>query len=208
MRVLVVGANGKIGTQLVALLGDSEHQAVAMVRDEAQGAALAEHGAEILVRDLEGDVSGIADGCDTVVFTAGSGPHTGPDKTLLVDLWGAIKTIRAAEAAGVRQLVMVSAIGARDPDGGPEKLRPYLVAKRVADDELARSPVTHTIVRPGRLSDDPGTGRVRAGADIGYGGIPRADVAATLLACLGNEAVYGETFCLLAGDTAIAEAIG
>jgi uncharacterized protein YbjT (DUF2867 family) len=207
MRVLVVGANGKIGRQLVAMLAGGEHQAVAVVRDQAQAPALAEHGAEVIVRDLEGDVTGIADGCAAVVFTAGSGGKTGGDKTLLVDLWGACKVIRAAEAAGVDQLIMVSAIGAADPDHGNPKIRHYLVAKRIADDELVRSPVSHTIVRPGRLTDEPGTGRVRAGSDIGYGEIPRADVAATIVACLGNPAVMGKTFCLLAGETPIADAV-
>ncbi len=207
MRVLVVGANGKIGRQVVALLGDTEHQAVAVVRDQAQTPPLVKAGAEFTVRDLERDVDGIADGCDAVIFSAGSGGHTGGDKTLLVDLWGAVKVLRAAEAAKVDHFVMVSAIGAADPDRGHPRLRHYLVAKRFADDELVRSPIAHTIVRPGRLTDALGTGTVRAGADTGHGDIARADVAAAIVACLGNLAVRDKTFCLIAGGTPIDQAL-
>lgn len=207
MRVLVVGANGKIGKQLVERLGETEHQCVAMVRDAGQGPAMEAMGAEVTVADLEGELDGICEGMDAVVFTAGSGGHTGADKTLLVDLWGAVRVIREAEKEGVEQFVMISAVGAAEPLAGPAKIRHYLVAKRVADEELVRSSGTRTIIRPGRLTDEAGTGRIRAGLDIGYGEIPRADVAAAVVAALGNRATYGKTFCILGGDTPIAEAL-
>ena len=207
MHVAVVGAHGKIGRLLVPILSRAGHRVRAIIRDPNQADALSALGGEPLVVDLEGDVSGSVGGCDAVVFTAGSGGHTSGDKTLLVDLWGAIKMIRAAEAAGVDQFVMVSAIGAIDPDRGRERIRHYLVAKRVADDELERSPLVHTIVRPGRLTDDPGTGQVLAGEDIGYGDISRHDTAETLAACIGEPRAFGKCFSVIAGDTPIAQAV-
>jgi uncharacterized protein YbjT (DUF2867 family) len=207
MHIAVVGAHGKIGKKLVPILSQRGDRVRAIIRDASQADALRALGGEPLVVDLEGDVQGSLDGCDAVVFTAGSGGHTGADKTLLVDLWGAIKMIRAAEASGVGQFVMVSAIGAGDPDAGRDSIRHYLVAKRLADDELERSPLVHTIVRPGRLTDEPGQGRIRAGADIGYGSISRQDVAHALAGCLGNPHTYRKTFCILEGDEAIPDAL-
>ena len=207
MHVAVIGAHGNIGQLLVPILSEQGHRVRAIVRDPGQADRMRSLGGEPLVVDLEGDVAGSLDDCDAAIFTAGSGGHTGADKTLLVDLWGAVKMIRAAESARVGQFVMVSAIGAMDPDRGRESIRHYLVAKRMADDELERSPLVHTIVRPGRLEDGPGTGRIRAGADIGYGNISRQDVAATLAACLGEPQTYRQTFCILEGDNPIPDAL-
>jgi uncharacterized protein YbjT (DUF2867 family) len=207
MHVAVVGANGKIGRLLVPLLSQRGHRVRAIIRDQAQADSLRARGGEPLVANLEGDVKGTLDGCDAVVFTAGSGGHTGADKTLLIDLWGAIKMIRAAEETDVSQFVMVSAIGAADPDRGRDAIRHYLVAKRMADLELERSSLVHTIVRPGRLTDEAGTGLVRAGDDIGYDEIAREDVAQTLAACIGHSRAFNRSFCLLSGDTPIADAL-
>jgi len=207
MRVLVVGANGKVGRQVVALLGPTTHEVLAMVRDPAQAPALEATGAHAVVADLEGDVHDAVSEAEAIVFTAGSGGHTGGDKTLLVDLWGALKTIRAAEASGVRRYLMVSAIHAADPDRGRAAIRHYLVAKHLADEKLQQSSLDYTILRPGRLDDGPATGLVRAGEDIGYGQISRADVARTIVASLESPSTVRRTFCILAGETPIEEAL-
>jgi uncharacterized protein YbjT (DUF2867 family) len=144
---------------------------------------------------------------EAVVFSAGSGGSTGGDKTLLVDLWGAVKTIRAAEATGVRRYLMVSAIHAADPDRGRAAIRHYLVAKAIADEKLQQSALDYTILRPGRLNDTPSTGLIRAGEDIGYGEISRADVARTIVETLEHDNTIRHTFCILAGETPIGEAL-
>jgi uncharacterized protein YbjT (DUF2867 family) len=207
VTVLVIGANGKVGRLLVPLLVDAGHGVRAMVRDGAQAPAQRDAGAEPVVADLEGDFGHSLDGCDAVVFTAGSGGHTGADKTAAVDGLGAIRSIDAARSRRVRRFVMVSSRGADDPDRSPA-IRHYLVAKAIADGYLERAGLDHTILRPGRLTDDPPTGRIRAGVGVGRGEITRADVAATVVVALETPATIGKAFEILNDGVPIAEALG
>ncbi len=135
MKTLVIGAHGKIGRRLVERLGRAGMPVRAMIRNEGQRRELEAPGVEVVPGDLEGTFENALSGCDAVVFTAGSGGHTGPDKTLLVDLWGAIKTIRACEHLGIRRYIMISARNAGDPDSGPDSRKPYLLAKHLAHEE-------------------------------------------------------------------------
>ncbi len=212
MKVLVIGANGQIGKQVVQLLQESdEHTARAMVRDEAQAAALQEKGVEAVIANLEGSVDEIAtaiQGCDAVIFSAGSGGHTGPDKTLLVDLDGAVKSMEAAEKVGVNRYLMVSAIQAHNRESWVNSpIKPYMVAKHFADKALVASNLNYTIVRPGGLTNDAGTGRVSASENLQRESIPREDVAQTLIAVLNEGNTYRRSFDLVAGDTAISDAL-
>lgn len=140
MKVLVVGANGQIGNHLMDFLQESEEHTVrAMVRRKEQAETLKDAGVEAVLADLEDSVDRIAEaarGCEAVVFTAGSGGSTGPDKTLLIDLDGAVKTMEAAEKAGINRFVMVSAIQAHNRENWMEKIKPYYVAKHYADRAL------------------------------------------------------------------------
>lgn len=211
MKVLVVGANGQIGQHLVHLLKDSSaHTVRALVRKEEQANILEKSAIEAVVASLEGTVEEIAEaakGCDAIVFTAGSGGSTGSDKTLLVDLDGAVKTIEAAEQAGIKRFVMVSALQAHNRTNWNESLKPYYVAKHYADRLLETSGLTYTIVRPGGLLNEPGTGKVRIAEDLERGSIPRADVAQTVLMSLDADRTFNRSFDLVAGDTMIAEAL-
>jgi uncharacterized protein YbjT (DUF2867 family) len=209
MKIVIVGANGKIGRQLVQLFAGTEHQVRAMIRNEEQASELKRLGAdEIVVADLEKEIDHAIKGCSAVVFTAGSGSHTGPDKTELVDKLGAIKTIEKAEAFGVERFIMVSSIYADRPDAGPERIRHYFVAKGVADDRLRASKLNYTIIRPGYLTNDPPKGTVRIGEHIEESGeIPRGDVARTIVEALENEHTYRRSFDLQTGETPIAEAL-
>ena len=208
MNVLIAGANGKIGRRVVRLLADSNHSARAMVRDMDQSPGLERLGAyEVVVADLERDLSEAVRGVQAVVFAAGSGPHTGPDKTLDVDRDGAIRLIDAARNAGVERFVMVSAMRTNDPDGAPEKLRHYLRAKAEADHHLMESGLPYTIIQPGRLTEEHGTGLIAAGTDIGYGEIPRDDVAAVIVAALDEPHSVNRRFGILEGETPVAEAL-
>lgn len=209
MKILIVGANGKVGRRLVPLLVERGHSVRSLLRDEDQRAWHEEAGAEAVVGDLEGDVSSALEGMDACVFTAGSGGSTGKDKTLVVDLWGAVKTYRACADRGVSRYVMVSARRAGDPDRGGEGIRPYLVAKHAADELLAHSGLDFTILRPGRLSDDEPSGRIVTATDLGdrEGEIPRADVAEAVAVALENPDTIGLTVEMLAGDEPIEKAL-
>lgn len=211
MKVLVVGANGQIGRQLVDMLHHSaEHAVRAMVRSREQAEALSQKGIESVVADLEGTVEHLAEafsGCDAVVFTAGSGGKTGADKTLLVDLDGAVKTIEAAERTKISRYVMVSAIQAHNRENWNEKIRHYYVAKHYADRVLLQSNLNYTIVRPGRLTNEPGTGKVTAAENLRRDEIPREDVARTIYQSLNEENTYRRFFDLVAGEVPIADAL-
>ncbi len=209
MDVVVAGGHGQIGLKLLRLLAREGHRARGIVRDPSQGGDLQEVGAEPLVCDLEREeLVGRIAGADAVVFSAGAGPGSGPERKRTVDYGAAVKLIEAAREDGVRRYVMVSAIGAADPEARPEKMRPYLEAKAEADWALAKSGLDHTIVRPGRLTDDPGTGRIDAGPDLRrHDEITRDDVAAVLLATLSADNTIGKTFQVLGGETPIEEAV-
>lgn len=213
MNVLVVGGHGQIGLRLLRLLAAGDHRARGLIRDAAQAADLEAAGAEAVVADVE-QVDSIApqvEGSDAVVFAAGAGAGSGPARKRTVDLGGALKLLDAARETGVRRYVIVSSIGAQDPAGASESMRPYLEAKADADAAVVASGLDWTIVRPGSLTDEPGTGRVAVVTDLGRRGpVPRDDVAATLLATLaGPEAprTVGKTFELFAGETPIDDAL-
>lgn len=209
MTVAVIGANGGIGRRLIPRLDEAGHNAVGVVRSDDQFEDVRERGGEPRLGDLEGTFAPALDGADAVVFTAGSGGSTGWDKTLLVDLWGARRAVDACEEGGIDRFLMVSARGAADPDSGYEPLRPYLVAKRCADDYLRRSALDDIILRPTTLTDEEGMGRISTEFEPADGGpdIPRADVAQAIVACLNEDATTGHTIELYGGDTPIADAI-
>ena len=204
MRVLVAGANGQVGRHVTRALSERDHEPRGMVRDDAQVSDVEELGAEPVVADLTEDVGHAVEGCDAVVFAAGSG---GED-VWGVDRDGAVNLIEAAEDAGVDRFVTLSSMNADSPDESPDALRDYLVAKAEADERLRESDLTHTVVRPGPLTNEPGTGRIRVGADLdGDGDIPREDVARTLVTALPAENTAGETFEILGGDRPIDAAL-
>lgn len=212
MKVFVVGANGQIGKQLVHMLHKSDNFSVrAMVRKQEQADAFQTEGIEAVVADLEGTVDEIAQaakGCDAIVFTAGSGGHTGADKTLLVDLDGAVKTIEAAQQLGVERFVMVSAFQANNRENWNEKIRHYYVAKHYADRILLDSGLNYTIVRPGGLTNDAGTGKVTVGEKLTERStIAREDVARVVFEALQEENTFKKSFDLVQGNIDIAEAL-
>jgi len=210
MNVAVIGANGGIGRELVQRLADAGHDPIGVVRDEAQFETIRERGGEPRLGDLEGEFATALEGADAVVFTAGAGGDTGWDKTLMIDLWGARRTIDACVEQGIDRFVMISSIQASNPLAAPEAIRPYLVAKRSADDYLRSTGLEATIVRPTALTDDEGTGQISVAFEHrGEDGddIPRADVAQTVVACLETAATTGETIRLFGGETPIEQAI-
>lgn len=212
MNVLVAGANGTTGRQVVKLLAERGYGVRAMVRDMAQAPALVDLGGEPVLGDLESDdVEGVPAGCGAVIFAAGAGAGSGPARKETVDYGGAVKLMDAAIVHGVRRFIMLSAQIAGDPEsvrGESESLYAYALAKAKADQRLESSDLDFTIVRPGRLTNEAGTGAIAAAAVLGRRGeIARADVAETLVTCLEVDHTIGLTFEILAGDTPIREAL-
>jgi uncharacterized protein YbjT (DUF2867 family) len=205
MDVVVAGGHGQIGLRLLGLLADGGHRARGLIRNPDHAADLEAAGAEAVVCDMEAldDISGCCEGADAVVFAAGGGPGSGPERKRTVDYGAAVKLMEA----GARRYVMVSAISAGRPEEWSEPMRPYYEAKAEADRRLEESGLDYTIVRPGGLTDDPGTGLVTVGTDLEGGQVPRDDVAAVLLAVLGTPSSIGKTFELVSGPTPIEEAV-
>jgi uncharacterized protein YbjT (DUF2867 family) len=212
MRVVIAGGHGQIAMHLERLLAARGDDAVGIVRNPDHVADLEQAGAKAVVLDLEHssfyDLVPVVDGADAVVFAAGAGPGSGSARKDTVDRDAAILLADAALAAGVRRYVMVSAIRADegDPDSD-DVFQVYLRAKGAADAYVRAQDLDWTIVRPGRLTDDAGTGLVRLGPDVEYGEIPRADVAATLLGVLDDPATAGKQFNLVSGGTPVATAL-
>jgi uncharacterized protein YbjT (DUF2867 family) len=210
MDVAIAGGHGKVALHLERLLADSGHRARALIRNRDHDGDVREAGAEPVLCDLEreADLSRYVQTADAIVFAAGAGAGSGPERKRTVDLGAAVKLIDAARRAYVRRYVMVSSIGADDPAGGSEQMRPYLEAKAEADRRLAGSGLDWTIVRPGRLTDDPGTGRVLVTGDMSVRGeVPREDVARVIAAALGDDGTIGKTFVVVAGDTPVDKAL-
>ncbi|MED3738442.1 MULTISPECIES: SDR family oxidoreductase [Virgibacillus] len=213
LKILVVGANGQIGKHLVKQIQDSgEHMARAMIRKQEQAQYFKDLGAETVVVDLEDEIEEItnaAEGVDAVVFTAGSGPNTGKDKTLMVDLDGAVKTIEATKAAGVKRFVMVSSFDTSRGaiQAASASFAPYVVAKHYADQWLRSTDLDYTIVHPGLLTNQPGTGQVDAATKIERGEIPREDVAGVIYGCLEDNTTIGKEFQIVAGKSEIKQAL-
>lgn len=212
MKVAVIGANGKIGTHVVEQLQqEQKHDVVAMVRKQEQLDAWQQKDVQARLVDLEDPVGNIAKAMadiDAIIFTAGSGADTGSDKTLLVDLDGAVKAMEAASAAGTQRFVLVSALQAHRRESWNEDLKAYYVAKHFADNELMRSDLDWTIVRPGGLTDESGSNKVQLAKDLSSGTIPRKDVASILVRCLDTPKTIGKHFDALEGNTEVDKAVG
>jgi uncharacterized protein YbjT (DUF2867 family) len=210
MDVTIVGGHGQIALLLAGRLGGAGHRVRSTFRDPDHAPDIVAAGAEPVRVDLEdpmSDLDAAIRGADAVVFAAGAGPGSGPQRKRDVDLGGAVRLIGAARDAGVRRYVMVSATGTeRAKVAGA--MGPYLEAKLRADEALAASGLDFTIVRPGRLIDDPGTGFVACAAHFGRSGeIARDDVAAVLHAVLELPQTIGHTFEVMDGDTPVARAV-
>jgi uncharacterized protein YbjT (DUF2867 family) len=212
-QVAVVGGHGQVARLLHPLLVESGRQPVALVRSDAQRATVEQLGAQARLLDIEqADATAFASafaGCDAVVFAAGGGPDGSIERKRTVDLGGSLKSIEGAQWAGITRFVQVSAIGVDDPlpaDTG-DVWRAYVEAKRDADEAVRASSLDWTILRPGRLTDDPATGLVALGPDIARGEVTRADVAAVVAAVIGDDRTIGQQWNLVGGDLPIADAI-
>ena len=214
MRVVIAGGHGKIALLLERMLSQRGDQAVGLIRNPDQVAEVEQTGAEAVVLDLEASspaaVAAVLDGADAVVFAAGAGPGSGASRKDTVDRAASVLLAEAAGQAGLRRFVQISAMGVDQPPapGTGQVWAAYLAAKAAAEDDLRARDLDWTILRPGGLTDDPGTGQIRlAPPSLPRGQVPRADVAAVILALLDDPATAGQTLDLIGGGTPIAAAL-
>ncbi|MGW6687297.1 SDR family oxidoreductase [Streptomyces sp. NPDC054961] len=212
MRIVIAGGHGQIALRLERLLAARGYEVAGIIRDLEQGDDLREAGAEPVLCDLESatveHVAGILQGADAAVFAAGAGPGSGVGRKDSVDRGAAMLFADAAERVGVRRFLMVSSMGADSRREGDEVFDAYLRAKGAADEYLrTRLGLEWTVLRPGALLDDAGTGLVRLEAQTGRGPVPRDDVAAVLAELLETPATAGLTLELISGSTPVAVAV-
>ncbi|AZM90567.1 MULTISPECIES: SDR family oxidoreductase [Streptomyces] len=212
MRIVIAGGHGRIALRLERLLAARGYEVAGIIRDPEQGGDLREAGAEPVLCDLESasveHVAGILQGADVAVFAAGAGPGSGAARKETVDRDAAVLFADAAERARVRRFLMVSTRGADPRHGGEEVFDVYLRAKGDADAHLrTRLGLEWTVLRPGQLTDEPGTGLVRLEADTGRGLVPRDDVAAVLAELVETPATAGLTLELVSGSAPVSVAV-
>ncbi|MFD8707613.1 NAD(P)H-binding protein [Kitasatospora sp. NPDC059648] len=214
MRTVIAGGHGQIALKLERLLADRGDRPAGIIRRPEQAQDLVDAGAEPLVLDLESatapQLAALLADTDAVVFAAGAGPGSGAARKNTVDRDAAVLLADAAELAGVRRYLMVSSMGADAAARYPadEVFETYLRAKGAADDAVrSRTTLDWTVLRPGTLTDGPGTGLVRLAPSVDRGTVDRADVAAVLAALLREPGTAGQTLELVAGNAGVAEAV-
>ncbi|WP_285768234.1 SDR family oxidoreductase [Peribacillus sp. SI8-4] len=210
MNILIAGANGATGRMIIKELSTNpEMNVYGMIRNEDQAQTIKELGGHPILADLEGNVDKAVDNMEAIIFAAGSGPKTGPDKTTAVDKLGAIKLVDAAKKNGIDRFVMLSSVGSDNPGQAQGSMRHYLEAKHDADEHLKASGLTYTIVRPVALTNDQALGKILAARKVDHTdkSIPRADVASVLAQSVTEESTFNKTFEILSGDLPIREAL-
>ncbi|MFF4760688.1 SDR family oxidoreductase [Streptomyces sp. NPDC001292] len=212
MRIVIAGGHGQIALRLERLLAARGDEVAGIIRRAEQSEDLREAGAEPVVLDLESasveEVAQLLRGADAAVFAAGAGPGSGAARKDTVDKGAAVLFADAAVRAGVRRHLVVSSMGADAAHKGDEVFDVYLRAKGEADDHVRRQEALDwTILRPGSLTNDAGTGQVRLEAHTGRGMIPRDDVAAVLAELVETPATAGLTLELVSGSAPVSVAV-
>src|SRR4051812_27563157 len=211
MDIAIAGGHGQIARRLASLLAARGDTVRGLIRNPGHAAAVHASGADPVVCDLEeaaaGAIAEAIEGADAVVFAAGAGPGSGTARKLTVDRDAAVKLLEAGRAGGASRYVIVSSVGAESPPAGDDVFSVYLRAKAEADAAVAASDLAWTIVRPGRLTSDPGTGPVRVQADAFRGEGPRDDVAAVVAAVLAEPRSAGATLYVNGGEESVDEAL-
>jgi nucleoside-diphosphate-sugar epimerase len=211
MIVAIAGAHGKIALRLTRLLAARGDSIIGLIRNADHGAEVSQAGASPVVCDLErvtaNEIATAISGADAVVFAAGAGPGSGAERKLSMDRDGAIKLLQAAAAVSASRFLIVSSVGAEDPPGGDDVFGAYLRAKAEADQAVQASDRVWTIVRPGRLTDDAGRGRVRIDTDPFRGEVSRDDVAAVLERVLREPRSADRILYVNGGEKSVEQAL-
>lgn len=205
MKILIIGAHGKVGHLLIGELQSRNIDFVAGLRSQEQIKAYNENNIETQYIDLTASLDGIKDsieasGADVIVFSAGAGDAS-YGKTLEIDLDGAIKTMMVAEAIGIKRYIMVSTIFSDNRSKWDASgIKPYMIAKHYADDHLRGSNLDYTIIHPGSLTNQDGTGKIKLLGPNESGSIPRVDVARAIALIIQNPATIGKEYTFASGD--------
>ena len=212
MRVVIAGGHGRIALRLSTVLAERGDEVVSLVRNPAHVAEVAATGAQAAVLDLEHssavELAPLLAGADAVVFAAGAGPGSGAARKDTMDRAGAALLAEAAEEAGVRRYLLVSAMGVDDADDtADEVFAAYLRAKGASERDLRSRGLDWTVLRPGGLTDGPGTGLVLLEPSVPPGRVSRDDVAAVLVALLDEPATAGLTLEVIGGDDLVDAAV-
>jgi uncharacterized protein YbjT (DUF2867 family) len=213
MRVVIAGGHGQIALRLTKLLAERGDTVIGIVRNPDHVADVRAAGGEATVLDLEhvtvDQVAAALTGAGAVVFAAGAGPGSGVPRKDSVDRAAAVLLADAAEATGVRRYIQVSAmvLDRADDPGMDEVFVAYLRAKAAADDDLMRRDLEWTILKPGRLTDDPATGTVTLGESVPRGAVTREDVATVLAGLLDRPSTAGKVLDLVGGDVPVERAL-
>jgi nucleoside-diphosphate-sugar epimerase len=211
MQVAIAGGHGKIAMRLARRLADRGVRVVSLIRDPQHSEDIRSVGATPVLCDLERasapEIAESIAGADAAVFAAGAGAGSGATRKLTVDRDGAIKLLQASASAGVSRYLVISSIGAEAPPDGEDVFSVYLRAKAEADAAVEQSDREWTIVRPGRLTDDPGRGRVRIDTDPFHGNVPREDVAAVIDSLLASEGAARRILYVNEGERTIEDAL-
>lgn len=213
MRIVIAGGHGQVARRLIRLLVANGDTPVAIVRNPEHVADVTADGAGVVLLDLERTdpeaLAGAVAGSDGVVFAAGAGPGSGPERKDTVDRAAAAALADAASHASIPRFVLLSSMGAgKEPAAGTDDaFAAYLRAKTASEKYLRAQELDWTILRPGVLTDDPGTGRVRLDAEVPPGPVSRDDVAAVILALLHEPRASGLILELTAGDVPIDAAV-
>jgi nucleoside-diphosphate-sugar epimerase len=211
MNVAIAGAHGNIARRLARLLVERGDDVRGLIRNPDHAGDLESDGIRPVVCDLEtavvDEITRAIEGAEAVIFAAGAGPGSGAERKWTVDRDGAVKLLEAARAAGATRYVIVSSIGAESPPSGDEVFAVYLRAKAEADEAVMASDRAWTVVRPGRLTDDPGTGRVRVDSEPFRASVSRDDVAAVLAVVLDEPASEGKVLYVGGGDDPVERAV-
>jgi uncharacterized protein YbjT (DUF2867 family) len=211
MHVAIAGAHGKIGLKLAGLLTAEGHQVVGLIRNQEHAPEISQAGASPVLCDLERatveEIVTAIDGVDAVVFAAGAGPGSGAERKLSMDRDGAIKLLRAATASDASRYLLISGAGVENPPSGADVFSVYLREKGEADAALMESDREWTIVRPGGLTDDAGTGNVRIDAAPFRGSVPRDDVVSVLARLLADPRSAGRVLYVNSGNRSIEQAL-
>lgn len=195
MQILVAGATGKTGRRLMRDLQANGHTPIALVRESSDTSVLPD-GAQTRQGDLTKLEDGVCDGCDAVVFAAGSGGDTSEEMTRQVDRDGAMRLVDLAAKSGASRFVMLSSVGADQPEEGGE-MQHYLQAKHDADEHLKASGLTYAIIRPVRLTEEDGNRNMRFGDAVDTGATAaRGDVAAVLADAVDSDEWTGQTMLM------------
>lgn len=211
MKIGIAGGHGKIALELTRTLTARDDDVVSLIRNPAGADDVRDAGGEPVECDLESaapnEIATAIEGCNAVVFAAGAGPGSGAERKETMDYGGAVLLIEAAKEAGVERYLIVSSMGADADHAGDEVFDVYLRAKGRADAALSESGLSWLVLRPGGLTDEPGTGRVDLAESVERGQVSRADVAAVIAALIGAPQLDGRVLELVGGETPIEDAI-